>query len=685
MRVAALLTAAALAVVASEPSYETYKAEYQAQNCCGGSGASVRSPSDGVIRSCDECRDVALGHCSTAFGYSLMSGDPTHDGVVLMALLDPAAGATQVTYEVFADAGASTLVSSGTVTVNAEFHNAKVALTGLAAGTHYWYRFANGADVSSLARTKTLPQNADEVRTLEMSCSNVHYSMESYCKAAEVVAAEGTDFAIHLGDFTYEYTSKKQDWAEVYLVDEYYAIDPTFQVKNTETPAALGVPNDFVVTAADRAERVRTYMQDPCAKALFESVPVVMTAGDHDRINNHAAPGVVDPDWMMFGWHNDALHGPSETRIKEQNRAFYALSPTNRNGLLYPTAEEALQFREIVLDTGVAKFATVESRIHRVGDIPDFNFILNKKDEYLALGTNTTAKIAKAMVDYYTVLGTMDLDPSRKVFGDTQREHLLEEMEATPADEWFVMLNPEPLGLSRNSILFSILINLAGDGVADVTTEIVPAVGQLVAQLMASLYTPALGEVAYINNERDAAAFAIGETQIVRDALNGRARGLSLSGDMHEYKVRVRTEDDKRVDEIVVPSLSMAMDSFKLQPWFPLLPSIIASVKPTLDAYGIPMAVSPASTGEEIFNHLIDIIEGPAHVEGDRFDNGFVTTHFTRDAANHTAYLARGIRGIHNFPDPTNPTVWFMTYEVVHGRTWHTMEYSHTPAPCELC
>ena len=74
-------------------------------------------------------------------------------------------------------------------------------------------------------------------------------------------------------------------------------------------------------------------------------------------------------------------------------------------------------------------------------------------------------------------------------------------------------------------------------------------------------------------------------------------------------------------------------------------------------------------------------MEGPAHVEGDRFDNGFVTTHFTRDAANHTAYLARGIRGIPNFPDPTNPTAWFMTYEVVHGRTWHTMEYSHTPAP----
>ena len=81
---------------------------------------------------------------------------------------------------------------------------------------------------------------------------------------------------------------------------------------------------------------------------------------------------------------------------------------------------------------------------------------------------------------------------------------------------------------------------------ADVTTEIVPAAGQLFAQLLASLWTTALGEVAYINNERDAAAFAINETQIVRDALNNRARSLSLSGDMHEYKVRVRTEDNKR-------------------------------------------------------------------------------------------------------------------------------------------
>ena len=672
-----VLALAALAAASADTAYESFKGDYQSQECCDGSGAARRSPLDGVKRTCADTRGIALEHCTTAFGYALMSGDPTHDGVVLMALLDPAAGATQVAYEVFSDAGASALVASGTVDVNAEFHNAKVALSGLAAGTHYWYRFANGDDVSSLARTKTLPQDADEVRTLEMSCSNAHYSLESYCKAAEVVAAEGTDFAIHLGDFTYEFTSKKQEWAEVYMVDEYYAIDPTFQVKNSGTPAMLGVPPDFVVTAAERAERVRTYLQDPCAKALYESVPVIMTAGDHDRINNHAAPAEVDPDWTKFGWHNDALHGPSETRIKEQNRAFYALSPTNRNGLLYPTAEEALQFREPVFDTGVAKFATVESRIHREGDLKDFNFILNKKDEYLALGSNITAKIAKAATDYYTVLASLDMDPSRKVFGDAQRQHLLDEMGSTPDDEWFVMLNPEPLGLSRDSILFSILVNLAGDGAADVTTEIVPMVAQLFGQLLAG---GLLGEVDYITNERDGAAFAVGETQLVRDALNGRARGLSLGGDMHEYKARARTEGNAQVDEVVVPSLSMAMDSFKLQPWFPLLPAILASVKATLDAYGIPMAISPASTGEEIFDHLLDIIEGPAHVDGDRFDNGFVTTHFTRDAANHTAYLARGIRGIPNFPDPTNPTAWFMTYEMIHGRTWRTMSYVHTPA-----
>lgn len=658
-------------------SFDISKHDYQTQECCTSPNNLQRAPSDGVIRSCSQQEDLAYAHCSTAFGYSLMSGDPTHDGVVIMALLDPSYQYTTLKYEVFSDEDASTMVLDGTVAVNTEFHNAKVVLHGLSAGTHYWYRFSKDNDVSVLARTKTLPKNAQEVRTLEMSCSNVHYSLESYCKAAEVVKDEGTDFAIHLGDFTYEYTSKKQDWAEVYLIDQYYAIDPTFTVKNTATPDALGVPSDFVVTAVDRAERVRSYMQDPCAKALFESVPVIMTAGDHDRINNHAAPDVVDPDWMTSGWHNDAIHNSSALRIKEQNRAFYALSPTNRNGLLYPTAEEALLFREPVFDTGVAKFATVESRIHRVGDIKDFDVVLRKKDEYLALGNNTVAKIQKAVTDILTVLASIDMDPTRKVFGDTQRQHLIDEISSTPEDEWFVMLNPEPIGLSRDSVLFTTLVKLAGENVADIQQEILPQFGNLVGQILAG---GLLGEVNYYTDERDGAGFAIGETQIVRDALNNRSRAISISGDMHEYKVRVRTDNNEQVNEIVVPSLSMAMSSFKLQPWFPLLPSIIGIVAQVLGGYGIPMEISPTTPPEEIFSHIVQKIQGPSHIEGNYFDNGFVTTHFTRDSAKHTAYLARGIIGVPNFPDPTNPAVWLMSYQLLRGRTWYTMNYTHAPS-----
>ena len=90
-----------------------------------------------------------------------------------------------------------------------------------------------------------------------------------------------------------------------------------------------------------------------------------------------------------------------------------------------------------------------------------------------------------------------------------------------------------------------------------------------------------------------------------RDALNNRSRAISISGDVHEYKVRVRTDNNEQADEIVVPSLSMAMDSFKLQPWFPLLPIVIGSVAQILGAYQIPMAISATTPPEEIFSHII--------------------------------------------------------------------------------
>ena len=306
-------------VIATTPC-EAIKSDYQSQGCCNGSNETRRG-TDGVRRTCDAARDVAFGHCETIFGYALMSGDPTHDSVVLMALLDPTTSATQVSYEVYSDAAAATQVATGVVAVNAEFKNAKVVVGGLAAGTHYWYRFLHGDDASDLARTKTFPQNAGEVRVMSMSCSNAYVSLASYCKAAEVVDAEGIDVAFHLGDFVYEYDSALNPNALTYIYDEYFARDPSFQIRNTGPPPALGAEPGTVVTVADRMVRVRTYLQDECSKALFQSVPLIMLAGDHERINDHAAPDVVNPGWIVDGSHNDTVHGSSQTRIEEQNRA----------------------------------------------------------------------------------------------------------------------------------------------------------------------------------------------------------------------------------------------------------------------------------------------------------------------------------------------------------------------------
>ena len=321
-------------------------------------------------------------------GYALMSGDPTHDSVVLMALLDPTTSATQVSYEVYSMPRPPPRSRPGR-RGERRVQERHVVVGGLAAARTTGIASCTATTPPTLHARRPLPQNADEVRVMSMSCSNAYVSLASYCKAAEVADAEGIDVAFHLGDFVYEYDSALNPNALTYIYDEYFARDPSFQIRNTGPPPALGAEPGTVVTAADRMVRVRTYLQDECSKRALPVRPADHARGDHERINDHAAPDVVNPGWIVDGSHNDTVHGSSQTRIEEQNRAFYSYSPTNRGGYLYPTTQQALALSTAVFDTGVARFVTVETRLHRVGGIPDKFFLEKRTDEFLALPDRT--------------------------------------------------------------------------------------------------------------------------------------------------------------------------------------------------------------------------------------------------------------------------------------------------------
>ena len=235
-------------------------------------------------------------------------------------------------------------------------------------------------------------------------------------------------------------------------------------MKNTETPAALGVPPDFVVTAADRAERVAHVH----ARSVRQGAIRVGSSGhDRGRPRPRQQPRSARRGRPRLDDQRMAQRCAPRPRPRRASRSRTARSTRfprrTAAAPCTPQRREALQFREIVLDTGAAKFATVESRIHRVGDIKD-----------LQLHPEQEGRVPGARERHYRqdheghdrLLHGARVDGPGPVAQGLRRH-------AAPAPagrdggdpRGRVVRHAQPPNRSasaRGSILFSILINLAG-------------------------------------------------------------------------------------------------------------------------------------------------------------------------------------------------------------------------------
>ncbi|KAL4779833.1 PhoD-like phosphatase-domain-containing protein [Aspergillus varians] len=116
-----------------------------------------------------------------------------------------------VEYRMFSDKGADEVVDKARAFTSSDIeYTVKFEATGLKAFTPYWYRFnlCGSDNASPLARTKTLPsaeQNMDEIKLAVPSCSNYP---EGYFNAyGNVAPKDSVEYAVHLGDYIYEYES----------------------------------------------------------------------------------------------------------------------------------------------------------------------------------------------------------------------------------------------------------------------------------------------------------------------------------------------------------------------------------------------------------------------------------------------------------------------------------------------
>lgn len=235
------------------------------------------------------------------FLFGVASGDPLSDRVILWthAKYQGSTESVSLRYEVARDASFAALVSQGTVVAGADTgFTAKVDATGLTAGTAYFYRFVHDGVPSPVGRTRTLPASASSVKLAVMSCTN--YPAGLFNVYSEVSRSDA-EFAIHLGDYIYEYSANG------------YA---------SSGAAALGrvsMPGNELLTLTDYRTRHAQYKSDPDSKNLHASLPLIAVWDDHEVANDGYTDGAEN--------HTPATEGTWSARKAAALQAYHEWLP----------------------------------------------------------------------------------------------------------------------------------------------------------------------------------------------------------------------------------------------------------------------------------------------------------------------------------------------------------------------
>jgi alkaline phosphatase D len=238
------------------------------------------------------------------FNYGVASGDPLADRVILWthAKYDGLVDSVTLNYQVATDASFSTLVSNGTVTASSSTgFTAKVDATGLSAGRDYFYRFVVGRWISPIGITRTLPApNVASVKFAVFSCTL--YSA-GYFNAYDAANKSGAQYAVHLGDYIYEYGS-----------------DPSkFGNGDAISLGRVTAPANEIVSLDDYRIRYALYRTDPSLKALHASMPWITVWDDHEFANNAWVDGAEN--------HNSATQGAWSERKAIAARVYHEWMP----------------------------------------------------------------------------------------------------------------------------------------------------------------------------------------------------------------------------------------------------------------------------------------------------------------------------------------------------------------------
>ena len=198
------------------------------------------------------------------FPLGVASGQPRADGMVLWTRLTGGDMAPRETvrWELAADEAFTRIVARGEETAEAEWaHSVHAEPAGLEADRWYWYRFSTLGERSRVGRTRTAPR-ADAAAKLRFAIASCQRFDVGHYAAWRHMAGAGLDLVVFLGDYIYEYATRK---------------DPVRRMEGGE-----------LFTLEQYRARYATHKSDPSLQAAHAAAPWLLVWDDHEVSNDYA-------------------------------------------------------------------------------------------------------------------------------------------------------------------------------------------------------------------------------------------------------------------------------------------------------------------------------------------------------------------------------------------------------------
>ncbi len=246
---------------------------------------------------------VQHGHrLKVSFDHGVASGDPLARQLIIWTRVSTErGGSVPVLWEVATDRHFRRIVGNGIRRAGSDRdYTVKVDVRGLRPDTRYYYRFVVGRTVSPVGCGRTLPVGrVAQVKLAVFTCSN--YPAGYFHVYAEAAQRDDLDFAVHLGDYIYEYGR-----------DQYAS----------EDAAALGrevEPAGELLSLADYRQRYAQYRSDPDLQAAHAAMSFINVWDDHEIANDTYKDGAEN--------HDESSEGSFSTRRAAALQAFHEWLP----------------------------------------------------------------------------------------------------------------------------------------------------------------------------------------------------------------------------------------------------------------------------------------------------------------------------------------------------------------------